>query len=300
MPKTSPENAALIERLRVGPPLKGSTFAEWRAEFEELYKDFPVSPNVHRERVQAAGVDGEWFRAPKSTPGTTILYFHGGGYALGSTRSHQALIADLAIAAQIDTFGVNYRLSPEFPFPAGLEDAVAAYRYLLAAGVASSQIALAGDSAGGGMAAALVLAIKEHGLPLPGCAVLISAWLDLTLTLPTIRENAANDPVVLYAAIEAMAHAYVGDGDRKRPLASPLYGDWRNSIPLLIQVGGTEILLDDSRELARRAKKSGVEVTLDVADGCIHGWHQYAHLHPEGRAAIERAASYIRKKLEGC
>jgi acetyl esterase/lipase len=292
----SPENRAMQEAMRNRPPPDAATPDEWRASFVTAYADFKVPEQVRRQSVHANGVDAEWFRVG-GHPNLALLFFHGGGYLLGSSRSHQALIGELAVEAGVDTLAVNYRLAPENPFPAAVEDAVASYRYLLDEGYRPLHIAVAGDSAGGGLAAALLLALKEQGLPQPACAVLISGWYDLSMGLPSIRGRANLDPIVKPEDLEGLRDAYLAGQDPRAPLASPLYGDWTGAPPLLVQVGGHEILFDDSVEFAKVAKAAGADVTLEIAEECVHVYPQYSQLHPEGVEGVKNAAEFIRRHL---
>jgi acetyl esterase/lipase len=291
----SPENLALKEQLRSAPPLAGE-LADWREAVVKAASQFQSPPGIRREKARAGGVDAEWFRHDGSSGGV-LLYLHGGGYMLCSTDSHHGLIGELAIAARVDALGVNYRLAPEHPFPAAVDDAVAAYKYLLDAGYRPERIAVAGDSAGGGLAAALLLAAKEQGLPQPACAVLMSPWTDLSLSLPTMQANAQLDPLCDEASLSAMAAGYLAGRDARQPLASPLFGDWSGAPPMHILVGSHEVLLDDSLQLAKTARAAGVEVKLEVGEECIHVYPMYSQAHPEGAEAVEHAGAFMREKL---
>jgi epsilon-lactone hydrolase len=292
----SKENAALIASIRGAPPLDGTSPAEWRKQFDAIFADFPFPANVTREHVALNdAVDGEWFRRGDNND-AALLYVHGGGYMLGSTNSHASLIANLAVSSGIDALGVNYRLAPEHPFPLGLNDMVMAYEFLLAEGYSPARLAVAGDSAGGGLAAALLLAIRDRGLPLPSCAVLISGWFDLTSSLPSLERNAQFDPLMMRDVLEPMVSAYVpSDQDRRNPLISPLFSDPIGLPPLLIQVSTHEVLADESAVFAQNAQKAGVATTLEMVDEMVHVWHQYAHLVPEAKEAIASASAFIRK-----
>lgn len=298
---TSKENAALIASLQNQPALSGDTPVEWREQLEAMFRDFPYAENVHREPFRLNHeVDGEWFRYG-DRDGSIILYTHGGGYMLGSTRSHGALIANLAAASGIDALGVNYRLAPEHPFPCGLEDMVQAYQHLLTIGYSSERIAIVGDSAGAGLAAALLLTIRDRGLPRPACGVLISGWYDLSCGAPSLERNRSSDPLVVPGVLDVLANAYTGSGEaRQNPLASPLFANPSNLPPLLIQASTCEVLADDSVLFADRARSAGVPVVLDMVKEMVHVWHQFAHLIPEGREAIERAGSFIRSHVVEC
>lgn len=292
---TSPENLALHDYLRNRGIPTGDDFPQMRKSFEGQYAQFVVPAEVERERATIGGVPCEWFRV--GNPTACILFAHGGGHVLGSTISHQALIGELAVAAGVDMLGVDYRLAPEHSFPAGIEDMIAVYRAVLASGLPPEKIALAGDSAGGGLIASTLLRIKQLGLPNPAAALLISPWTDLSTSLPAMTSQAELDPVCTYESLSALAQVYAGGTDLKDPLASPLFGDWSGAPPLLIQVGEYEILLDDSRELARKAKAAGVDVTLEVCPAGVHVYPQFSQLHPEGAAAIEQAGAFLKSRL---
>jgi len=292
----SQENTALVANLRNRPALAGTTPQEWRDQFASSYGNFPHADGIARSPVAVRDdLDGEWFRGGGQHE-AVILYVHGGGYMLGCTRSHRPLISNLVAASGIDALGINYRLAPEHPFPCGLEDVIQGYQYLLTSGYQPKHIAIAGDSAGGGLAAALLLAIRDRGMPRPACGVLMSPWMDLTCSAQSLERNLASDPLVAREVLEAMAWAYVPDKRlRDDPLVSPLFASLTGLPPLLIQVSTAEVLEDDSVRFAEKAKKAGVSVTLESTDEVVHVWHQYAHLIPEGRQAIDRAADFLRR-----
>jgi acetyl esterase/lipase len=221
-----------------------------------------------------------------------ILYLHGGAYALGSINVHRELLARLARATHMRVLAVDYRLAPEHPYPAALEDTAAAYRWALDAGCAPSRIVVAGDSAGGGLALATLAALRDAGAPLPAGTVCLSPWLDLALTGASIRTKASVDPVLSREALERYAGLYAGEHARTHPLISPLYADLRGLPPLLIQVGTDEILLDDAVRGAEKARAAGVRATLDVVEGMFHVFQMVGVL-PETRRALERIAAFV-------
>ncbi len=290
---SSPENIAMHAMLRARGIPTGNDLPEMRTFFDSMYADYVVPASVKREKISANGVDAEWFRV--GNPKAAIIFSHGGGHVLGSTASHQALIGEIADAAGIDTLGLNYRLAPENPFPAGVEDLVSAYRYVLDSGIPADKIALAGDSAGGGLTLSGLLAIKQQGLPGPACAYVISPWTDLNCTLPSMTTQAELDPICTLESLQGLAGLY--SNDLNHPVASPLLGDWSGQPPLYIQVGEYEILLDDSRELAKKAKAAGVDVTLEVSPMGVHVYPQFSQIHPEGADAIVKAGAFFRKHL---
>ena len=278
------------------PPADSLTVAEHRAQYERAEKVFPVSPDVKVERVTAGAAPAEWLRPPSARAGHVVLYLHGGGYVIGSPRSHRHLAAAIAGAAGTDALLLDYRLAPEHPFPAALDDAVAAYRWLLDQGIAAEHIAVAGDSAGGGLTVATLLALRDAQLPRPAAGVCISPWVDLTCSGGSYQSKAGVDPIVRQAGVAEMARAYLGTTDPRSPLASPLFADLRGLPPLLIHVGSDEVLLDDAIGLAERAKAAGVDTTLEQWDRMIHVWHWFLPLLDEAQAAVESVGGFIRAR----
>lgn len=288
--------AAVRAHLAKLPPQGGLTFQELRAAYDRAERAFPTPEDVGVERIIAPAAPAEWLRPPAA--GTTVvLYLHGGGYVIGSPRSHRHLAAAIARAAEARALLLDYRRAPEHPFPAAVDDALAAYRWLLdSAGVAPSSIVVAGDSAGGGLTVATLLAARDAGLPHPAAGVCISPWVDLACNLPTYATRAAVDPVVDATLVQAMAKAYLSGADPHTPLASPLHADLRGLPPLLVQVGSDEVLLDDARELVARAKGAGVDATLEIWDGMVHVWHWFLPMLDEAPAAIERIGAFVRER----
>lgn len=228
----------------------------------------------------------------------TVLYFHGGGYQIGSTRSHREIMIRLSRAAGVDVVGFDYRLAPEHRFPAAVEDGVAAYRWLLDSGATPRALAFAGDSAGGGLAVATMLAAREAGLPLPAAAVLMSPWLDMEATGESYRSRAKVDPLSQLEHILAMARTYLGrDGDPRNPLASPVHADLAGLPSFLIHVGDHETVLDDSHVLAQRLRKAGVATELVVWERMIHHFQLFPEL-PEALRSIEQIGAFLRERLE--
>ncbi|MCL6670929.1 alpha/beta hydrolase [Streptomyces panaciradicis] len=226
-----------------------------------------------------------------------LLYLHGGGYVIGSPDTHAGLVGELARRAGLRTVSVDYRLAPEDPFPAAVDDGLAAYRELLATGTDPRDLVVAGDSAGGGLSIATLLAAREAGLPQPAAVAVFSPWVDLTLAGESIRSKEGADPIFVEADLRTYADLYVRAGDRAHPLASPVFADLTGLPPLLVQVGANEILLDDAVRLAGRAGADDVEVTLDIGPGLPHVFqHHYGRLD-EADAALERAAHFLTTHL---
>ena len=230
---------------------------------------------------------------------TPMVYLHGGGYVLGSPRTHRALTSRLAQAGRVCVAALDYRLAPEHPFPAGLDDALAAYKGLLAQDISANKIIIAGDSAGGGLALALALRLKAEPLPQPAGVVCLSPWTDLTMSGDSVKSRARQEVMLSEAFGRDSAQHYLKGQDPKHPLASPLYADLAGLAPLFIQVGGQEILHDDATRLAQRASAQAVPVTLQIWPKLWHVWQLHGGLMPEADAAIGAIASFIHARLTG-
>jgi acetyl esterase/lipase len=258
---------------------------------------------VERYAPGDAPLRGEWLeRREASGPAAarpTVLYLHGGGYYFCSPQSHRSLVYALAVRSGARTFSLDYRLAPEHRFPAALDDALAAYRCLLADGTPAASIVIAGDSAGGGLALATLVALRDGGEPLPAAAVLFSPWTDLAATGETLTTNSGLDPMFYGPAIARAAAIYAGDADRRHPYMSPLYADFAGLPPLFIQVGSTEVLLDDARRAAHKAQEAGVAVTCEVWPKMPHVWQLFTPFVPEARRALDRAAAFVRYSTGG-
>jgi phosphinothricin tripeptide acetyl hydrolase len=239
------------------------------------------------------GVSGEWVFPETGDGGRTLLYLHGGGYALGSPLSHRDMVGGIADAAHARVFLADYRLAPEHPFPAAVDDAVAAYEGLLEAGVDPAKLCIAGDSAGGGLTVATLVALRDRKLPLPAAGICISPWADLTCSSGSMTSMAEADPMLRPDALRWMGGLYLNGQDPKSPLASPVYADLKGLPPLLIQVGTEEALYDDAITLSRVARDAGVDATLEVWEGMMHVWHLMAKLVPEGRQAIQVIGAFV-------
>jgi acetyl esterase/lipase len=279
-----------------GKELRGApTLEAARAAFERAAAEYPLAADVVCESATADGVDVEWVGASGDGEEPVVVVIHGGGFASGSIATHRALAANIAHAAGGRALVVGYRLAPEHPFPAGLDDAVCTYRWLLERGTPPGRVVLLGDSAGGGLALAALVAFRRQALRLPAGVVMIGPWVDLTVSGESMTSNADNDAVVSAAGLRGAARTYLGDVDPLTPAASPLYAALSGLPPVLIQVGSRETLLDDARRLAARAREAGLDVDLQVWDGLMHCWHQYAHYLPEARAAIESIGKFARQ-----
>lgn len=288
----------VIGRVRqvYGSWKRETTVAQMRADWDALFGSAPVHASV--EDMDAGGVKAQWVDAPDADAQRAILYFHGGGFQVGSVRSHRELMAGLSKAAQCRVLGVDYRLAPEHRYPAALDDASAAWQWLVDQGFAPRHIALAGDSAGGGLALSLLLRLRDEGQPLPAAAVLMSAWTDLTASGASYGTRADTDPIHQRPMILAMARNYLGkEGNAADPMVSPLFADLTGLPPLLAQVGERETVLDDSRDFVARAKEAGVDATLQVWDHMIHVFQQFPAQLPEARAAIDDMGRFLRRHL---
>jgi monoterpene epsilon-lactone hydrolase len=252
--------------------------------------------DVKCEPVDAGGVPAEWITTPDVISQRVILYLHGGGYVGGSISTHRDLVARISRVSKARILIIEYRLAPEHPFPAALEDAVAAYRWLISnEGIKPDNLIVAGDSAGGGLTVACLVNLRDEGVALPAAAVCLSPWTDLAGTGESVKSKAEIDPFVTPELGEFMANSYLKDTDPLNPLASPLYANLQGLPPMFIQVGTSEILLDDSVRLAERAKAVGVDVKLDIWEDMIHVFAVFAGLAPEGRQAIDRIGEFIQK-----
>jgi epsilon-lactone hydrolase len=282
MLKASPRPTSLLER---------------RQRLDALGTQYPMPPHVSTEQVDANGVPAEWTRGPAADRSRVMLFLHGGGYVSGSIQSHRHMVAQAGLEAGISTLALGYRLAPEHPFPAALEDALSAYRYLLGAGIAPQHILLAGESAGGGLALATLISARDAGLPLPACTWLSSPWVDLTMSGATMKTKAAIDPLIQEPYLRELAHSYLGGTDPQMPLVSPINADLTGLPPMLIQVGSAETLLSDAVGLTAVAADAHVQVTLRVWPNMIHAWHLFYHDLRDGRRALAEVGRFARASL---
>ena len=284
----------IIQMLKAQPIAGRPTVQETRENFEQMTKVFPVAPDVKCEPVNAGGVKSEWVTAPGADAGRAVLYLHGGGYVIGSINTHRDLAARISRATKARVLLIDYRLAPEHPFPAAVEDSVAAYRWMLAQGLKPSRIAVAGDSAGGGLTVATLVAIRDAKLAVPAAGVCLSPWIDLEGIGDSMKSKASVDPMVQKEGLLEMAAHYLNGQDARSPLAAPLYADLAGLPPLLVQVGTAETLLDDSTRLAERARKAGVKVTLEPWNDMIHVFQVFAPMLDEGQQAIDKIGEFVR------
>ncbi len=273
-------------------------WAERRARIDEVGSVSPVAGDIKLEAADLDGVPGEWSTAPGSDTTRVLMFFHGGGYCSGSILSHRRMVTEAGRAAGVRTLAVGYRLAPEHPFPAALDDATTAWRCLRKQGIAAAHIAVAGDSAGGGLTIALISRLRDAGEALPGCAWLASPWTDLTMSGDTLTTKDAVDPLIHKGYLEELASAYLSAGfDRKDPRVSPLFADLRGLPPTLIQVGSSETLLADSTRFAAAGGAAEVAVTLEIWPHMIHAWPMWNAQLTAGRQALASAGAFMRRHL---
>jgi monoterpene epsilon-lactone hydrolase len=292
---SDPQIGALRAKLTSRP--RSTDYRQRRMDLDALGQSYALAGDVKIEKVSANGVAAEWTSTPGATRDAAILYVHGGGYVIGSLDSHRHLVSELGRAANAVALALDYRLAPEHPFPAPVEDAVSGYRFLLAQGFKSERIAIAGDSAGGGLVVAAMVAIREAGLAQPGCGWCLSPWIDMEGLGGSMESKSAADPMVQKEGLLEMARLYLSGADPRSPLAAPLYADLAGLAPLLIQVGAAETLLDDAIRLAQRAGAADVRVDLQVWPEMIHVWPLFYPELAAGKRALDNAGAWIKDVL---
>ena len=291
----SNELDTVLEMIRVRSAEVRKTTDDDRLSYERIMSSLPLDDDIETERVGANGVPAEWITAPESQAGRVIMYLHGGGYLFGSVRTHRVMLAHMARAAKARILALDYRLAPEIPFPAPVEDSVSAYQWLLGQGTTAEKLVIAGDSAGGGLTVAALVALRGVGEPMPAAGVCISPWTDMESTGESMTTNAEADPSVSKERLLKIARVYLAGKDPRAPLASPIHADLTGLPPMLLQVGGIEVLLDDSALLKARAKEAGVPVEMEVWNDMPHVWHHYAPILPEARQAIGKIGEFVLK-----
>ncbi|HEY4940566.1 MAG TPA: alpha/beta hydrolase [Rhizomicrobium sp.] len=292
------DRQTLAALFAAGSPIGSPSLAEQRAQIDALGANFPAADGLEVQPATLGGVKGEWVRAKGVRRNdAALLYLHGGGYSIGSPQSHRHMLAPFSADSGVPIFSADYRLAPENKFPAAVDDGVAAYKGLLDSGIAADHLAIAGDSAGGGLAIATLVAARDKGLPMPACAVVFSPWVDLSQGGESHRARARRDPIVSKQGVDVMAAAYLAGLDPKTPLASPVFADLKGLPPLLIQVGTEEALHDDAVALKTRAESVGVEVSFESWGGMIHVWHAFHPILAEGRDAIARAGAFVKRRI---
>ena len=276
---------------------RNATLPQRRAVLENDARNLPMPPHVEVTRTTVANIAAEWLRPDGTTGDQAVLYLHGGAYTMGSCNTHRALASRIAIVGHAPVLLPEFRLAPEHPFPAALEDGEAIYHRLIAQGISPRRTVLAGDSSGGGLVVALSVLLRDRGVPLPAAIICLSPWADLELTGESLTTRARVDPMCSLAESRYHAGHYVGTHDARALLVSPIYADLHGLPPMLIQVGDREILLSDAMRLAERAREDGVEAALEVWDGMWHVFQLFAAYVPEGQRAIDEVGAFIRKHL---
>ncbi len=281
-----------LQRQRLGGV--HSIVAE-RAKQERILSLLRLPKGCRTQSLLIADVPAEWIETGQMENGRIILYLHGGAYCLGSIKTHRALAAHIGQAARAKTLIFDYRLAPEEQHPAALEDATAVYKWCLNEGYDPQKIALVGDSAGGGLTMAMLLALRDQDVPLPGTAVCMSPWVDLVGTGASMQSKQEDDFILSSAFLNRSAQMYTNGHALQTPYISPLYASFAGLPPLLIQVGTSEILLDDALRLATKAEADGVQVTLDVWDEMLHVWQMAVPFLPEAKTAVRQMGTFIQE-----
>jgi acetyl esterase/lipase len=292
---TSDELAALKGMLVANPFDFTIPAQEVRAQFNGAVATFPVAENLAFTEKTIGGVSGLWMDAPGSN--NVMLFIHGGAMLVGTAEVYRGLTGNIAAAAGVNHFSIDYRLAPEHAFPAALDDSIAAYKGLLSEGYQAEQIIVAGDSAGGGLALGLLLSLKAAGIPQPAGAVLLSPWADLTHSGESMTTQAQADVSLTLAGLESGASQYLQGHSAMDPLASAVFGDFSGVAPLLIEVGTTEILHSDSTRIRDIAKSAGVDVTFHEWTDMPHDWSLFSFMLSEGRDMIEEVGAWIKTKV---
>lgn len=291
------QRAAIIDMMRSAPPAEDNSVAGQRASFDAQFKDPELGEGVTLQSISLGGVPAIDITVEGANENGVILYLHGGGYVVGSANTGTFLATALARRTGVRAVSVDYRLAPENPFPAGVDDAYAAYRALLDSGTSADQIVLAGDSAGAGLVLAVLQSARRDDVSLPAGAVLFSPWTDMSLSGASIDAREELDPIFDRAQMEWYVEQYLAGHDPLDVLVSPVFADLTGLPPLLIQVGTYEVLLDDSTRLAARAAESEVDVRLEVVAGVPHVFQLFAGQLPESDEALDRAALFLKEQL---
>ena len=290
----NPQVQQIYQMLAASPVADATqTIEEMRRNYDAFTSMYPPLPGIDRESAPTGGVPAEWLRPAGADPDRAVLFVHGGGFMFGSLASHRDPASRIAKAANAAVLSIEYRLAPEHAVPAAVEDAVHAFRWLVdEAGFAPEKIGISGESAGGGLALATALALRDAGHPLPGAIALMSPWVDMVCDSASLDAN--DDPVMVPAIVRMMAQAYLRGQDPKTPLASPLHADLRGLPRLLVQVGAAEKLHDEGKQLADRAREAGVDVEFEAWEDMFHAWHLFAIMLEDGQRALDRVGAFLR------
>jgi acetyl esterase/lipase len=283
-------------RALLGAKPRPTSWAERRARLDEVATVDAPPADVAFTPVEIDRIPAEWSQVPGADGDRVLLLLHGGGYCSGSIRSHRTMAAAIGRAAGMRVLALGYRLAPEHPFPAALDDALSAWHFLRGQGFAAQRIAIGGDSAGGGLALACMLRLRDAGEPLPGCAWLVSPWTDLTMSGASLADKDAVDPLIHRAYLESLAQAYLAGHDPGDALVSPLFAELAGLPPVLVQVGSAETLLDDAVRLAGALGAADVPVRLEVWPRMIHAWVLWSARLADGRRACESAGEFLRAR----
>ena len=294
---SSEQLAALKAVLRERGKPDNPTVPEMRARIGEVGERFPAPAEAEVRPVTAAGRPAEWVSAAGCLQDRAVLYLHGGGYVIGSCDTHRNLAYNIAAASKARVLLLDYRLAPEHPFPAAVDDAAAAYCWLLDEGFAPGRLAIGGDSAGGGLTVSTLVALRYRGQPMPAAGLCLSPWVDMEGVGASMTAKEAEDPTLNHDALLWFSERYLAGADPRAPLAAPIYADLSGLPPLLVQVGTAEVLLDDSLRLAERARAAGVDVSVDVAHDMMHVWHLFEPVLDEAGEAIARAGAFLRGRM---
>ncbi|MGO4329112.1 alpha/beta hydrolase [Cupriavidus sp. 2TAF22] len=286
-----------VRNLLASQPRPGE-LSERRKRLDSLLGRYPVAPDVQVEAANVDGVPAEWTMTPAADPARVLVFLHGGAYISGSLLSHRHMVAQIGREARTRTLALDYRLAPEHPFPAALEDAIAGYRFLLSQGYEPANIALAGESAGGGLALATLVSLRDLGIPLPACTWLSSPWTDLEMTGESMVTKAAVDPLIQKPYLLEAAAAYLNGASPRMPLVSPVHADLTGLPPMLIQVGTAETLLDDSIRLAQRAGEANLRARLELWPDMIHAWSLFYQQVDAGRRSLASMGAFVRAVLD--
>jgi acetyl esterase/lipase len=288
----SKELQTCIEMFRSRTMPENASIEEMREFMEAGFSHVPLAGDIRCEPVDAGGVVAEFIIAPESVEKRVIYYLHGGGYVMGSINTHREMASRLARAAKARVLLIKYRLAPENPFPAAVEDSLTGYQWLLSNGIEPGRLVISGESAGGGLTMATLVTLRDEGLPLPAAAVPISPWVDMEAMGESMVTRAELDPLLGRDILFKMANAYLGETERRTPLASPIYANLTGLPPLLILTGTSEVLYDDATRLAKKADGDGVSVVFEPWEEMIHMWHLLAAMLPEGQQAINRIGEF--------
>ncbi len=284
----------LINMLRLNPLMvEGVPIDRLRESLDNMGDKAPRISGISSEQIVVGGVNVcHFFPEEVSYTQKLMVYLHGGGYVMGSSRSHRPLLERLCLAFEGSVYSIDYSLAPEAPFPVALNEVLGVYSQILLAGKSAKKIVIAGDSAGGGLALASLINFREEGLEIPACGILISPWTDLAITGESAVSCASFDPIVKRKTLSEFGSMYLGGALPTTPLASPLYANFHGLCPLLLQVGGSEVLLDDSLRLQKKLESAAVTSELQVWDDVVHVWHLFAPILEKGKEAINDAAKY--------